>query len=150
MAETTATSNLGVQGSNPAASEKAPATVVKKNTKATRHSLNKKPMTEKQIETREKVMASQTVTIQLAPGGEARLVKIKSGEEVKEYMSEGDPEQVTINGYVYHIPRGVMVDVPKGVAEIIRNQKVTMQYFNEELKRNFKYGGKSAAATYEN
>lgn len=141
MAEETKTSDQGVNT----------VKAVSKNTKATRNSLSKKPMTEKQIETREKVLKSEMITIQLAPAGEPRLVKIigKDGE-AREYMSDGDPEQVTINGYVYHIPRGCMVEVPKGVAEIIRNQKITMQYFSDELKRNFKHGGKAAAAVYEN
>jgi len=149
MAESVATSNLGVSSGAGVAST-APVAKVK-NTKVTRNSLSKRPMTEKQMETRDALLASDVVTIQLAPAGEPRLVKIAGRDgEVKEYMSDGDPEQVTINGYVYHIPRGCMVDVPKGVAEVIRNQKITTQYFSEELKRNFKYGGKSAATTYEN
>ena len=89
---------------------------------------------ELQMEIKEKLMNEPKVTIALAPAGEMRKVIIDGVE----FQSEGDVERVKIGGVPWFIARGCMVDVPKSVAELLRNNKETVNYFNGELKRNFK------------
>jgi len=89
---------------------------------------------EEQMSIKEKLMNQPKVMVSLNSTGDARTVIIDGVE----YLSEGDVERVKIGGVPWFIPRGVMVEVPKAVAELLNNNKVTVNYFNGELKRNFK------------
>jgi hypothetical protein len=89
---------------------------------------------EEQMSIKEKLMNQPKVMVSLNSTGDARPVIIDGVE----YLSEGDVERVKIGGVPWFIPRGVMVEVPKAVAELLNNNKITVNYFNGELKRNFK------------
>lgn len=87
----------------------------------------KKEMTEKDLELRvkrqadiQKAQPKEKVKLFLNPEEKRRIDTLKAQGKEIEYPAH----LVIYNGVNYQIPRGIEVEVPKGVAEILRSSDV--------------------------